>query len=80
MGVSLCIVCPVCKSTLATGPESHQEPHPHEFKTKYNENTGEPYEICWNCLRTKKELEEKNEEKKLTFLLFVFCLCLRYFV
>jgi hypothetical protein len=62
MGVSLCTVCHKCGSTLAEGPNSHYDPVPHEFKTKYDQNTGKPYEICINCMRTKEELEKEKIE------------------
>jgi hypothetical protein len=40
----------------------HSDPIPHEFKTRYNGHTGEPYELCIICCRTKNEIEkEKNE-------------------
>ena len=52
-----CEACDKCGSTLAMSPESHVEPVSHEWITKYDQNTGKPFEICGRCMRRKKELE-----------------------
>jgi len=62
MGVALCYVCPKCKSTLAESPQTHQEPELHNFEIQYDQNTGEQYKLCWNCMRTEKELEDDIKE------------------
>lgn len=38
----------------------HTLPLPHTFITKYDEDTGKPYELCGICLRTKAELEQRE--------------------
>lgn len=44
-----CDGCPTCNTTLAPHPDYHKEPDPHEFVTRYDEQTGEPYKVCINC-------------------------------
>lgn len=56
-----CTRCSKCGSDLAGHPDHHREPIPHRFITKYNENTGEPYEICNRCWQKKSYLEKYNE-------------------
>jgi hypothetical protein len=63
MGVHACTKCPKCGSDLAQGPESHSEPEPHEYVTKYDVNTGVPYEICQTCHRRRLELEKPYVEE-----------------
>src|SRR5580700_10927309 len=58
MGVPACSRCPKCGSDLAPGPNVHSEPEPHEFVTKYDQNTGAPYQRCKRCFRTQAELDE----------------------
>jgi hypothetical protein len=61
MGVSACTRCSKCGSDLAQGPTGHAEkPAEHDFVTKYNQDTGEPFQICRNCLRTQKQLEKEE--------------------
>lgn len=54
-----CSGCPKCNTTLEVSPILHQIPAPHKYIIKYDQNTGEPYEICANCLQTKKEVERE---------------------
>lgn len=61
MGVSACSRCGRCGSDLAQGPTTHSDPAPHEFVTKYDTNTGAPYERCRQCSRLKTDLETRNE-------------------
>jgi hypothetical protein len=49
-----CDVCSECGSDLALSPSLHRTPTQHKWITKYNENTGEPYEICENCFTLKE--------------------------
>lgn len=60
MPPSSCTGCPECGTTLDTSPAGHRTPDSHEFVKKFDENTGEPYEICMNCCRKKAELEKKE--------------------
>jgi len=57
MGVPLCSSCKHCGSDLAQSPESHGDPEPHEYVTKYDPDTGVPYERCRLCLHKRSEIE-----------------------
>jgi hypothetical protein len=61
MGVPACWGCTKCKTNLATNPRDHHYPAKHEFVTKYDENTGKPYERCKNCYNKKEHLEKLGE-------------------
>lgn len=54
-----CTSCPICNTTLARDPEGHRKPSEHNFVTKYDENTGEPYEVCSRC-HIRKDDESKD--------------------
>lgn len=56
-----CNSCPTCGSNLATGPDEHREPESHQWFARYDEKTGEPYEVCGNCLQKKLDVEAKNK-------------------
>lgn len=46
----LCVVCPDCKSTLATGPDGHEEPEPHPMRQVFDERTGQfSHYQCRQC-------------------------------
>lgn len=49
-----CQGCAKCNTTYAQSPDGHLEPKPHEWIKKYNQNTGEPYEVCERCLTKNK--------------------------
>ena len=55
-----CSVCEKCGSTLALPSGTYYEPEEHIFVKKYDQNTGEPYEICKRCNKRKKKVEEKE--------------------
>jgi hypothetical protein len=57
MGVEKCHGCKECNTTLEMHPSLHKEPALHQFVTMYDQYTGQPYERCLNCNRTKAELE-----------------------
>ncbi len=57
MGVPRCTRCKKCGSDLAQGPDGHREPEPHRYVTKYNQNTGAPFEICDRCFERRDKLE-----------------------
>ena len=61
MGFPLCTGCPKCQTRLACNHNGHVYPDPHEFVTRYNEKTGEPYKMCKNCLEKKLQLEKDGE-------------------
>ncbi len=45
-----CNACEKCGTTLATGPEGHREPVPHEWEQRFNPRTGEPdRRTCRRC-------------------------------
>jgi len=46
-----CDGCPDCNTTLEIHPDYHKTPEPHDWVTKYDENTGKPYRICQRCYR-----------------------------
>jgi hypothetical protein len=59
-GVSKCDGCPYCNTTLEEYSEHHKTPQPHEFIMQYDTKTGDCYEMCKVCLKTKKQLEKYN--------------------
>lgn len=50
MGVPRCIACHECGSDLAQASTEHAEPAPHRWETRYDAETGKPYESCRGCL------------------------------
>jgi hypothetical protein len=63
-GVPRCDRCPKCGSDLAAAPGNHQEPIPHTWVTKYDQNTGAPYEACTTCRRSRSDLEAEEASAK----------------
>lgn len=68
MPVTKCMPCSKCGTLPAQGPDSHQEPIPHEFESYPVEADQEGVTIsrCIHCHRTKKQiakLEEHNGKK-----------------
>lgn len=62
MGVPACSSCKRCGSDFAQGPEGHADvPAPHDYVTKYHEDTGVPYEVCRVCMGRRTELEKPAE-------------------
>lgn len=61
MGSSNCEGCEECNTTLSEHPDFHDELEPHEWVTKYNVDTGEPYQMCKNCMI--RENNYKNNSK-----------------
>lgn len=55
MGVPDCSKCDKCGSDLAQAPTLHEEPKPHEYVTRYDRNTGTPFEMCTKCMQRKPE-------------------------
>lgn len=53
MSPSACHGCEHCGTTLALSPDMHRTPEPHVWIKKYNEDTGNPYEICSRCHQKK---------------------------
>ena len=61
MGVALCDTCPKCGSTaISLGAKmkgiEFPEAVPHKFVTKYDQNTGKPYQWCQQCYKSDKEI------------------------
>ena len=57
MGVPGCVRCSKCGSDLAQSPQGHSDkPDEHDFVTKYDQNTGEPYDVCRRCMARRDEL------------------------
>jgi len=56
-----CQVCDDCGTPLAFPGEIRLEPIPHDWRVKYDEDTGEPkYEMCARCWEI-RPYETKNE-------------------
>lgn len=71
MGPALCASCSKCGSDLATSPELHREPRPHEFRVEKvmaetDDGEVEVGEIsrCFYCSRTKKEIKMEDVYEK----------------
>lgn len=59
MGVERCFACPQCGSDLATHPEGHSEPLPHEYgppEWEIDKETGERWQVrrCVMCHRKER--------------------------
>lgn len=63
MGTQDCMGCEDCKTTFATSPEGHKPLQPHEWQTKYNQNTGKSFKVCKNCFHIDKESYELSKIK-----------------
>ena len=50
-GPKACRRCDTCGMTLAQHPDGHRTPNPHTWVTQYDQNTGEPYEVCRICTK-----------------------------
>ena len=50
-----CEGCEECNTTLEQNPENHRTPEAHDWVTKYDENTGEPYRRCRICYQKEKK-------------------------
>jgi len=59
MGVFPCDRCRECGSNLATGPDLHEEPRPHQMiATKVETDSGEgTLTRCTWCGKTRKKIE-----------------------
>ena len=60
MGVPQCVRCSACGSDFAQGPDQHSDPEPHDYVTKYDQNTGDPYQVCRRCFARQDEEEETS--------------------
>ena len=52
MGPNPCTSCSICGTQLINihyHTDYYPKPIPHEFVIRYNESTGEPYDICKLC-------------------------------
>lgn len=56
MGVPACSRCQKCGSDLAFSSETHREPEPHKWTTRYEPTTGAPFEVCTTCYRRRAEV------------------------
>jgi len=65
-GAHDCQGCDKCNTTYAGHPDHHKELQPHEWGTKFDQNTGKPYKICELCYETDeksfKEAKIKDED------------------
>lgn len=55
MGITDCETCDKCGSTFAGHPDGHAEPIPHDWQTKYDSDTGQPYLVCGRCGKSQKQ-------------------------
>lgn len=53
-----CEGCEECGTTLETSAETHRPIAPHDWETKYDENTGKPYKRCKKCYQKEKNVKE----------------------
>lgn len=66
MGVEDCNGCEECKTTLATGPDSHRPLADHKWELRYDQHTGQPKEyICINCC-SHKPLEDGKVDSSIS--------------
>lgn len=57
-----CQGCSKCGTTLATRPDGHKTPEPHDFEVRYDSKTGKPKrQICKRCYESAPPPEEKSE-------------------
>ena len=63
MGPALCRRCDECGSDLATNPDLHREPKPHDWRVEQvdTDNGKQPRTYCRYCLKTKAEIEAGGE-------------------
>jgi hypothetical protein len=69
MSPQACEVCSVCGSTFSQSPSTHPEPIPHDWITKYDQDTGKPFKMCRRCgysERTIKYLTDQTRNKIVT--------------
>lgn len=58
-----CQGCPECGTTYAGHPDNHRPLQPHDWETKYNENTGKPYKRCKKCYEIDEESYKESKKK-----------------
>lgn len=63
MGVRDCEGCDKCNTTLAFHPDYHKPREPHEWKDRYNQNTGKPYKVCNKCGEVDRQSYEQSKLK-----------------
>lgn len=61
MGSQDCQGCSECKTTFAGHPDHHKELQPHDWGTRYNQNTGKPYKVCNKCHRADEESRKASQ-------------------
>jgi hypothetical protein len=57
-----CSGCAECGSNLCCDSDSFSEPEPHKYQTCIDEETGDKYELCLVCLKSKDEIEAQIAE------------------
>jgi len=60
--ISDCDGCYKCKTTLAPSLSFHKQLIAHDFITKYDENTGQPYKICQKCWKKHNDIVNEIKE------------------
>lgn len=60
-GPTPCSVCPWCGTSPSGSPNHEIKPAPHRYVTKYDQDTGKPYEICLDCMGKKERLEKDDK-------------------
>jgi len=49
MGTRDCEGCNECNTTYAGNLDHHLELQPHDWGTRYHQNTGKPFKYCKKC-------------------------------
>ena len=64
MGVSPCRGCSECNTTLATSPDNHLTPAPHQWTKEFNSGSGARIDdVCMNCLTKRPFADDGLYEK-----------------
>jgi len=56
-----CEGCTKCNTTYADHPDHHLPLEPHDWITKYNQNTGKPYKVYNKCCHRDKESYKESQ-------------------
>jgi len=62
MGSCDCQGCEKCNTTYAGHPDLHEPLQPHDWGTKYNQNTGKPYKVCKKCSEIDDESYKESQK------------------
>ena len=57
-----CEGCDQCNTTLEQDPDHHTTPEPHQWVTKYNQNTGARKQVCRHCLVENEDFTDEETD------------------